>query len=78
MKTIAPATRCDRRFKRRIIHQTIRYIVICLFLFFVNLYTSPHYWWVAWVAGGWGLDLLMNWLFHLTGCDEENDRETER
>ncbi len=57
----------------RLKRQSIRYVVICLFLFlfFVNLYTSPHYWWVAWVAGGWGLNLLLSVLFHYCGCDEE-------
>lgn len=71
MKTIVSATESDNRFKRHFIREAIRYVVICLFLFFVNLCTSPQYWWVAWVAGGWGLNLLLSGLFHWFDCDEE-------
>ena len=55
----------------RLKRQLIRYVVICLFLFVVNLYTSPCYWWAAWVAGGWGLNVLLPVLFHHCGCNEE-------
>ena len=71
MKTIISATESDNRFKRHFICETIRYVVICLFLLFVNRCTSPQYWWVAWVAGGWGLNLLLSGLLHWFGCDEE-------
>lgn len=71
MKTIDCATESKTRFKRRLTRETIRYVVTCLFLFFVNLYTSPHYWWVAWIAGGWGLNLLLSALFHYFDCDDE-------
>lgn len=67
MKTTASVAHSNNRLKRK----SIRYVVICLFLFFVNLYTTPHYWWVAWVAGGWGLDLLLSVLFRYFACEEE-------
>lgn len=70
MKATASAV-ANNHFKQHLIRQSIRYVVICLFLFFVNLYTSPDYWWVAWVAGGWGLNLLLSGLFYIFGCEEE-------
>lgn len=35
------------------------YVAVNLFLIAVNWFTSPHYWWVLWVIGGWGISLLM-------------------
>lgn len=74
METIQTA-RNDRRarFARSFARNVITYAVICGFLTLVNALTSPHYWWVAWVAGGWGPALLLPLLFHLVGCDEEED-----
>jgi hypothetical protein len=40
----------------------IRYLIITAFLALINWYTSPHYWWVLWVLGGWGLALLFQGL----------------
>lgn len=37
----------------------VYYVVINLFLIAVNWFTSPHYWWVLWVIGGWGICLLI-------------------
>ena len=74
METIQ-TTRNDRRarFARSFARNVITYAVICAFLTLVNALTSPHYWWVAWVAGGWGLALLLPLLFHLVGCDAEEE-----
>ena len=74
METIQTA-RNDRRarFARRFARNVIPYPVIGGFLPLVNALTSPPSWWVAWVAGGWGLALLLPLLFHLVGCDEEED-----
>ena len=49
------------------------YLVVCAFLAFVNWQTSPHYWWVAWVAAGWGLNLVLSLVWYLTDCDDENN-----
>lgn len=37
----------------------VYYVVINLFLIAINWFTCPHYWWVFWVIGGWGISLLM-------------------
>ena len=43
-----------RLFGRWFARRITTYLVVCAFLAFVNWQTSPHYWWVAWVAAGWG------------------------
>lgn len=45
-----------------IAHLTV-YVVINLFLVFVNLYTSPGYLWFPWVAAGWGIGLTFHFVF---------------
>jgi transcriptional regulator with XRE-family HTH domain len=39
-----------------------QYGIIVGFLAIVNLWTSPHYFWVAWVALGWGVGVLFHGL----------------
>ncbi|WP_418981808.1 hypothetical protein [Alistipes sp.] len=41
-----------RLFGRWFTRRITTYAVVCAFLTFVNWYTTPHYWWVAWVAAG--------------------------
>lgn len=43
-------------------HRWLRYAVAMCFLFLINLWTSPHHWWVQWVALGWGLALILRTL----------------
>lgn len=62
-----------RRFARRFTRRITAYVVVCTFLAFVNWITSPHYWWVAWVAAGWGLNLALALVWHLTDCYDENN-----
>lgn len=35
------------------------YIIVMLFLCFVNYLSSPSYWWVIWPAAGWGLAIVL-------------------
>lgn len=49
-----------RLFGRWFARRITTYLVVCAFLAFVNWQTSPHYWWVAWVAAGWGLNLVLS------------------
>lgn len=62
-----------RRFNRFFLRRTITYAVVCSFLALLNYSTTPHYWWVAWVAAGWGLNLVLSLLWYLTDCDDENN-----
>ena len=72
METIQTARNDLRpRFARSFARNVITYAVIFGFLTLVNALTSPHYWRVAWLAGLWGLALLLPLLFHLVGCDAE-------
>jgi hypothetical protein len=41
----------------------LAYIVISIFLIFVNLSTSPQYFWFKWPLIGWGIGLF----FHALG-----------
>lgn len=39
-----------------------QYLIWVIGLAVVNLITSPGYWWVAWVAAGWGIGVLFHGL----------------
>lgn len=54
---------------RRIVKDVLIYIIVMLFLAFINYMLSPGYWWVVWPAAGWGLGLaigIVNKLFDKT------------
>lgn len=51
--------------KQRLLRNTARYVIVCLFLLAVNCCVTPAEWWVAWVAAGWGLSLLLQWSDYL-------------
>lgn len=38
------------------------YIVVILFLIFINLKYTPEYLWFIWTMGGWGIGLLFHGL----------------
>lgn len=48
-----------RRLRRFYLH-VFRYVAVNLVLLAINLMTSPHSLWVLWVAGGWGIGLLLH------------------
>jgi transcriptional regulator with XRE-family HTH domain len=50
-----------RKLKGFYIH-VAQYCIIVSFLAIVNLLTSNHYFWVAWVALGWGVGVLLHGL----------------
>lgn len=62
-----------KRFTRHIVRHLVDYTVVCCFLLFINWQVSPHSWWVAWVAAGWGLHIALHVIRRLTDCDEEYD-----
>ena len=64
----AEAVAKRRRFARGFARQVIVWAVT---LAVVNWLTSPHYWWVLWVIGGWGLQLLLSLVFYLFDFDDE-------
>ena len=43
---------------RRFYFNCFRFVLVITLLAVVNFFTSPHYWWVLWVIGGWGLGLV--------------------
>ena len=73
METTNTKTPKSRRFNRWMRRKLIAYVTVCAFLTFVNVMTSPHYWWVVWVIAGWGLSLLLNTLYYYTDCDDERN-----
>jgi len=50
-----------RKIKGFYIHLA-QYVLLVGFLAVVNLIVSPHYFWVAWVALGWGVGVLFHGL----------------
>lgn len=63
----------QRLFRRYFTRRVTNYAVICSFLALLNYCTTPRYWWVAWVAAGWGLNLILSLVWYLTDCDDETD-----
>lgn len=59
------------KIRRSLMQDGITYAMICSFLALVNYLTSPHYWWVLWVAGGWGIGLLLRTLFFATNLSDD-------
>lgn len=39
-----------------------QYVVVIAALAVLNLFTSPHYWWVVWPALGWGIGIASHGL----------------
>ena len=66
----AEANAKRRRSTRQFARQVIIWAVTCAFLAVVNRLTSPHYWWVLWVIGGWGLQLLIAFALYLFDGEE--------
>lgn len=50
----------EQIFRLKIKLAVLRYVIVNLFLVFVNWITTPNYWWVFWVIAGWGLGLVLN------------------
>ena len=44
---------------RHFYQSCFRYVIVIALLAVVNYLTSPDYWWVLWVTGGWGLALVL-------------------
>jgi len=38
------------------------YVIISLFLFALNMFTSPHYWWSGFPLLGWGMGLAFHYV----------------
>jgi len=43
------------------IHLTI-YLMVNLFLFLINLFTSPEKWWFYWPLFGWGIGIFFHYI----------------
>jgi hypothetical protein len=50
-----------RKLKGFYLHFAV-YCIVISFLTILNLFTSPHYLWVIWVALGWGVGVLLHGL----------------
>lgn len=73
METYPTPEQRRRRFTRYFIRRLADYAIVCGFLILVNWQTTPHRWWVFWVAAGWGLHIALLGIRRLTDCDEEYD-----
>lgn len=53
--------------------QLLTYVVVMLFLVFINYMRTPDYWWVIWPAAAWGLCLALQavYIFLPTSGEEE-------
>ena len=40
----------------------VSYLCVNVFLFIVNFLTSPGEWWFVWVAGLWGIGLVIHFI----------------
>jgi hypothetical protein len=49
--------------KKGFLSHLIAYVIVNVFLIFVNLYVSPESLWFPWVLGGWGIGLAFHFAF---------------
>lgn len=75
MERIEDKKTATSKMDRRLIREWVTYIVVCLFLTFVNWMTSPHRWWVLWVIAAWGLGIALRTTFCLTNLYDEEDEQ---
>ncbi|MDW8076323.1 MAG: 2TM domain-containing protein [Nitrososphaerota archaeon] len=52
------------------------YVIINALLIFINLYTSPHVIWFIWPLLGWGIGLILHFIFSrrrfvIAGCEKK-------
>ncbi len=71
MATTRTPEQSGRRIPRRILRQAGTFVIVCVFLTFVNYMTSPGHWWVLWIIAGWGLSLSISLLHHWIGRDDD-------
>lgn len=71
MKTDPAPRTTSRKIPRRIVRQTSTFVLVCVFLTFVNCMTTPGHWWVVWVIAGWGLSLAVSLVHHWIGWDDD-------
>lgn len=69
METNANVQNAEERKKqlRRVIRQSVTFVVICGFLSVVNQFTCP-YPWSLWIFGAWGISVVLQWMYYLLDC----------
>lgn len=65
----------DRHVRHEFASHLISYIIVNTFLVVLNLVTSPHTFWVAWVLMGWGIGLAFH--FASTFLKNSDNYESE-
>lgn len=50
------------KIKRRFRHHRNVFVACMIFLYIINMWTSPSYLWVKWPFLGWGFGLVMQWI----------------
>jgi hypothetical protein len=64
------------KLKRDFKYHRNSYFLCMIFLYIINMWTSPDYLWVKWPALGWGIGLAFHWLdtvHKLKGQDKFQD-----
>ena len=67
--------------KREFLTHLVMYVVVNIFLFFMNIFTSPGYLWVLWVTFGWGIGIAAHGIDTYVKLNLDRtavDREVER
>ena len=54
------------KIKRNFKNHRNSYVLVMIFLYIINIWTSPGYLWVKWPALGWGLGLAFHWVEVMT------------
>ncbi len=69
METDANVRNAEERkaWLRKLIRQSVTFVIICGYLSVVNHFTCP-YPWALWVAGAWGISVALQWTYYLLDC----------
>jgi len=63
--------------KRGFIFHLVAYVFSMLFLFIINFYTLPTYWWVFWPAFFWGFALIIHFIAYMVYYRGKIDKNGE-
>lgn len=62
--------------KREFRGHFVTYLITSVFLFVINMVTSPGYLWCLWAIGGWGMSILFHY-FDAYGYPGQGDEQEE-
>ena len=65
--------------KKEFYSHLVSYVSVSIFLFFINYFTSPAYWWFVFPVGGWGIGVVAHYfsVFGFMGINSSDWEQQE-